>query len=199
MESLKKFFGIIANPDAYLSLIYQFFAFPLGLFYFVFLITGILVGIGLIIIWIGIPILFLMMIAWYGFSVFEKQLSIYVLKAEIPDIKKPEKQEMAIWTRFKSYISDPVTWKSLAFLFLRFPLGILSFSITVSLLAVTVSFISAPFTYNNYHMEFGFFRVETLGLAILIAIAGIFIGFISLHVFKFMGLFYKKLSEIMLG
>ena len=125
MESLKKFFGIIANPDAYLSLIYQFFAFPLGLFYFVFLITGILVGIGLIIIWIGIPILFLMMIAWYGFSVFEKQLSIYVLKAEIPDIKKPEKQEMAIWTRFKSYISDPVTWKSLAFLFLRFPLGIL--------------------------------------------------------------------------
>jgi len=199
MESLKKFFGIIANPNAYLSLIYQFFAFPLGLFYFVFLITGILVGIGLIIIWIGIPILLLMMLAWYGFSVFEKQLSIYVLKAEIPDIKKPEKQEMTMWTRFKNYISDPVTWKSLAFLFLRFPLGVFSFAITVSLLAVTVSFISTPFTYNLYYMEFGFFRVETLGLAILIAIAGILIGFISLHVFKFMGLFYKKLSEIMLG
>ncbi len=199
MESLKKFFGIIVNPNAYLSLIYQLFAFPLGLFYFVFLFTGILVGIGLIIIWIGIPILFLMMLAWYGFSVFEKQLSIYVLKAEIPEKKKPGNTEMTMWAQFRSYLSDPVTWKSLAFLFLRFPLGILSFSITVSLLAVTISFIATPFTYNNYYIEFGFFRVETLGLAILIAVAGILIGFLSLHVFKFMGLFYKKLSEIMLG
>ncbi|NQU80261.1 MAG: sensor domain-containing protein, partial [Bacteroidetes bacterium] len=142
MESLKKFFGIIANPNAYLSLIYQLFAFPLGLFYFVFLITGILVGVGLIIIWIGIPILLLMMLVWYGFSVFEKQLSIYVLKAEIPEKKKPENQEMTIWTQFKGYLANPVTWKSLAFLFLRFPLGILSFSITVSLLVVTTSFIA---------------------------------------------------------
>ncbi len=47
-------------------------------------------------------------------------------------------------------------------------------------------------------MEFGFFRVETLGFAIIVATAGIIIGFLSLHVFKFMGLFYKKLSEIML-
>ena len=198
MESIKIFFGIIANPNAYLSLIYQLFAFPLGLFYFVFLFTGILVGIGLIIIWIGIPILFLMMLAWYGFSVFEKQLSIYVLKAEIPEEKKPGNTEMTMWAQFKRYLSDPVTWKSLAFLFLRFPLGILSFSITVSLMSVTISFIAAPFTYNNYYIEFGFFRVETLGLAILIAVAGILIGFLSLHVFKFMGLFYKKLSEIML-
>ena len=199
MESLKKFFGIIANPDAYLSLIYQIFAFPLGLFYFIFLITGILVGIGLIIIWIGIPILLLMMLAWYGFSVFEKQLSIYLLKAEIAEKKKPENQEMTIWKQFNRYLANPVTWKSLAFLFLRFPLGILSFSITVSLLAVTTSFITAPFTYNYYYMEFGLFRVETLGLAILVAFAGILIGFLSLHVFKFMGLLYRRLSEIMLG
>lgn len=199
MESLKKFFGIITNPDAYLSLVYQILAFPLGLFYFIFLITGILVGIGLIIIWIGIPILILMMLAWYGFSVFEKQLSIYVLKAEFPDEKKPENQEMTMWARFKRHLSDPVTWKSLAFLFLRFPLGILSFAITVSLLSVTVSFISAPFTYNYFYMEFGLFRVDSLGLAIFVAIAGILIGFLSLHVFKFMGLLYKRLSEIMLG
>ena len=199
MESLKKFFGIIANPNAYLSLVYQFFAFPLGLFYFIFLITGILVGIGLIIIWIGIPILLLMMLAWYGFSVFEKQLSVYILKAEIPVVQKPENTKMSIWARFKKHLSDLVTWKSLAFLFLRFPLGVLSFAITVSLLAVTLSFISAPFTYNYYNIEFGLFRVETIGLAILVAIAGIIIGLLSLHVFKFMGLFYKRLSEIMLG
>ena len=120
------------------------------LFYFIFLITGILVGIGLIIIWIGIPILLLMMLAWYGFSVFEKQLSVYILKAEIPAVQKPENTKMSIWARFKKHLSDPVTWKSLAFLFLRFPLGVLSFAITVSLLMVTLSFISAPFTYNYY-------------------------------------------------
>lgn len=198
MESLKKFFGIIADPNAYLSFVYQLFAFPLGVFYFVFLITGILVGLGLIIIWVGIPILLLMMLAWFGFSVFERQLSIYILKAEIPEREKQADQSVSAWNQFKRYLANPVTWKSLAFLFLRFPLGVLSFAITVSLFAVTVSFISAPFTYNQIYMEFGLFQVDNLGLALVVAIAGILIGFVSLHVFKFMGLVYRRLSEIML-
>ena len=54
---LRRYFGVVAREETYLNLIYLVLAFPLGTVYFVFLVTGISVGIGTAIIWIGIPIL----------------------------------------------------------------------------------------------------------------------------------------------
>lgn len=84
MNYLNKFFGIVAEPTAWLSLVYCLFAFPLGLFYFIFLFTGTLLGISLIIIWIGIPIILLVMGAWWGFAIFERFLAIGLLGVKIP-------------------------------------------------------------------------------------------------------------------
>ncbi len=59
MSTLKPstFFGVIARPQSYINIFYLLLAFPLGIAYFVFLVTGISVGASLIIIWVGIPIL----------------------------------------------------------------------------------------------------------------------------------------------
>ena len=48
--------GVLTNSQTYKNLAYLLLSFPLGVFYFVFLITGISLGVSLAIIWIGIPI-----------------------------------------------------------------------------------------------------------------------------------------------
>lgn len=50
------FFGVVAEPRSYLNIVYLLLAFPLGTFYFVFLVTGLSLGFGLIITLVGIPI-----------------------------------------------------------------------------------------------------------------------------------------------
>ncbi|MEE8442664.1 MAG: sensor domain-containing protein, partial [Dehalococcoidia bacterium] len=55
------FFGVVADPQSYINIFYLFLAFPLGIGYFVFLVTGISVGFGLLIIWVGVPILVLVL------------------------------------------------------------------------------------------------------------------------------------------
>ena len=57
MSQLKQlpFFGVIAEPQSYINILYLLLAFPLGIAYFVFLVTGISVGAGLIIIWVVFP------------------------------------------------------------------------------------------------------------------------------------------------
>ena len=40
------FVGVIANPQSYLNIVYLLLAFPLGTFYFVFLVTGLSLGLG---------------------------------------------------------------------------------------------------------------------------------------------------------
>jgi len=47
---VRVFFGVVADPQSYLNIFYLLLAFPLGIAYFVFLVTGISVGTGLIII-----------------------------------------------------------------------------------------------------------------------------------------------------
>ena len=75
-EAIGKFFRVIIDGRAYFKILYVFLTFPLGIFYFVFLITGLSVGIGLTIIWIGIPILLLIGLGWWGLAAFERWMAI---------------------------------------------------------------------------------------------------------------------------
>ena len=54
-NSMKQFFGVAARGQTYLNIIYLLLSFPLGTAYFVFLVAGLLLGLNLLIIWVGIP------------------------------------------------------------------------------------------------------------------------------------------------
>ena len=57
------FFSVVADSQSYWRVLYLLLSYPLGLFYFVFLLTGIALGAGLVIIGIGIVILALTLAA----------------------------------------------------------------------------------------------------------------------------------------
>ena len=49
------FFGVVADPKSYLNIVDLLWGLPLGIAYFVVLVTGISVGTSLIIIWVVFP------------------------------------------------------------------------------------------------------------------------------------------------
>jgi hypothetical protein len=57
------FFGVFANKQSYLNIAYLLLSFPFGIFYFIFLMVGFSLGIGLSILGIGLVILLAMLIA----------------------------------------------------------------------------------------------------------------------------------------
>ena len=198
MKYLNIFFGIAAEPMAWLGLVYCLLAFPLGIFYFTFLLTGSLLGISLIIIWIGIPIILLVMGAWWGLAVFERFLAIGLLGVKISPMSRTA-SESSLWNRFLNHLKNPVTWKSFGFLFLKFPIGIMVFVITVTLLSIVASFIATPFFYRYSWLSFNGYFVNSLWFAIALAFAGILLGFASLHFFRFLGKILGMLAAVMLG
>ena len=58
---LGNIFGVFIQLQTYLNILYLLLAFPLGLGYFVFLVTGLALGLGLFITWFGIVILLLVL------------------------------------------------------------------------------------------------------------------------------------------
>ena len=75
------------EPRSYANLLFLAMAFPLGLAYFIFLVVGLSLGVGLLIIWVGIPILALVLAGSWLLAAMERQLAIHLLGAEVPPMK----------------------------------------------------------------------------------------------------------------
>jgi hypothetical protein len=196
---MKSFFGIIAKPEPWLNIAYNFISFPLGIFYFVFLLTGILLGLGLIIIWIGILILLLMMAVWWYLAAFERELAIIFCRVKIAPMKRETDEAKSLWGKFVSHLKQPVTWKGLLFLFLKFPIGIMQFVVTVTLIAIVCGLISTPITYPYVDFDMGLFYVNNIWVAMACSLLGLILIFPALHLFYFLSIILGQFAAILLG
>lgn len=208
METFKKFFGVIARGQSYINMLYLLLSFPLGLFYFVFLISGLAIGISTIIIWIGLLFLLAVFAVWYALIVFERQLAIWMLREEIPPIVREEIPNQTTMQRFVYAVKNPVTWKGLLYLFAKFPLGIFSFVVLVTLLSVSLSLLGAPLYYNLISPEVDitlFYGLEnpviidTLTEALIASLVGFLLLVGSMHVFNWLAWVSAKFARVMLG
>lgn len=199
------FFGVMSSGQAYLNLLYVLAAFPLGLFYFVYLVSGLSLGISLSIIWVGVPLLLLVGAGWWIMASFERYMAIHLLKEDIPEMALPANPNDDLWTRFKAYFTNPVTWKSLLYLFIKFPLGLATFVALAVMVPLTLGLLSMPFTYQ--HMElfqgisfgFGVWQIDSLFDALLAALVGLILWPVTLHVTNGLAWVYASLSKLMLG
>jgi hypothetical protein len=201
----EQFFGVIARGQTWLNFLYLFLAFPLGLIYFIYLTVGISVGIGTIIIWIGILILAVVIAGWWLMAGFERVMAISLLKVDIPPMstEKTEKAGTSL-EKLGAYLSNPVTWKGLVYLLVKFPLGTLSFVVLVTLTATTVAFIAAPFIFPFFPMVVDLsnntsFIIDTLAEASILFVIGLVLLFVSLHIFNGLAWVSGQFAKVMLG
>jgi hypothetical protein len=202
------FFKVMWNGQAYLNIIYLLAAFPLGIFYFVFLVTGLALGFSLAIIWVGIPILLLVGAGWWLLANFERLMAVYLLKEDLPVMVRKSDEGADLWTRVKDNILNPVTWKSPIYLFLKFPLGMISFVIGITLVSLTLALLSMPFTYQSGEsfqagITFGSnlpaWHIDSLTDALLCVFIGLCLWPVTLHVLNGLTWVHAKFARVMLS
>lgn len=119
------FLGVLARPRTYANLLYLVLSLPLALVYAVMLGLGAALGAVLSIVGVGLLLLLGCLVAAWGFAVFERELAIVLLGVTIPPMSVPRRQARSEWRRLLDHLARPVTWKSLAYLLLRLPFGML--------------------------------------------------------------------------
>lgn len=191
----------------YTNLLYLLLAFPLGLAYFIFLIVGLTTGFGLTIVWIGIPILALVFGGSWGLAAFERQAAIHLLGARVPPmLPPPSPAQRTIWQQARELLANPVTWKGMAFLLLKFPLGVVSFVALVTTLALSGSLLVAPilwqwgaFDLDGFFMSVGPWEVDTLGEAWICSLIGVGLLFVALNLLNGLALVWRWAASGLLG
>lgn len=192
--------GVVAEKQSYRNLLYLLLAFPLGVIYFTLLTAGLALGIGLAVILIGIPILLAVVLGSRPLAEFERRFANALLRVDIArpnDVIAP--QHGGLWPVLRSYLGASSTWKGLAFLYLKFWVGVLSFVLVVTTATVTLALLSAPLHYNdpNWVISVFFWEIDTLAEALVAVPAGVIAGIASLHLLNgaatLSGLFAKAL------
>lgn len=172
--------GVLWESQTYRNLLYLLTSFALGLAYFVFLVTGISVGVGLTVVWVGVPILLLVAASWWKLAAFERAMAGRLLGVSIaPPLPKP--QDVGTIRRIRNHFGDSLTWKSLLFLLLKFPMGIVSFVLSVTLISSSIGLLAVPFLYRFQPITVGPFPVDDPLKALYFGAVGAFIGVWSLH------------------
>ncbi len=119
-----------------------------GMLYLVVLLTVLAVGLSSAIVLVGLPMILLGFAAAWRFAAFERHLARWWLGAEIAPMSVPAWPGRSRWDRVRDHLTNPVTWKSLAYLFLQLPVGLLAFGLEVAGLGLALGLLLMPIWYQ---------------------------------------------------
>jgi hypothetical protein len=203
-ETLKAFFEVVIKGQTYLNIIYLLLSFPLGTAYFIYLITGISVSVGLLFIWVGFILIVVLFASWWVLLVFERQLAIVLLHVKIAPLTRQGMQVKGIWKTFLAYLANPVTWKGLLYLLAKFPLGIINFTVAVTALAIAGAFLFAPILYRFIPLQIWFswnraWEIKTLPEALVAFVIGAVLLVSTFHLLNGLAWVSGQFARLMLG
>jgi uncharacterized membrane protein len=198
-----RFFGVFADPRAYASLFYMVLAMATGIFYFTWVVAGFSVSLGLSVTIVGIPLLILFFGSVRVLSLVEGRIVEVMLGERMPRRPLYTARGRSLWQRIGDMFTDPRTWSTLLYFLLMLPLGIVYFTIAVTLLAVSLSFIASPLALlPGIELDVWMFELNlperAPWLLPLLSLVGIALLFATMHVARGIGRLHGLLAKHLL-
>lgn len=201
-SALGRFFGIYADPRAYLSLLYLLLTLVTGIVYFTFAVTGLSLSIGLAILIIGVPFFLVFIGVARVIALAEGRLVESMLGTRMPRRPTYPDRKTPLLQRIGEMLKDPRTWGTLLYQVAMLPLGVFYFTFAVVGIVVSLALILAPIVVLLYHA--GLIQIEgTVGgpheaLLPLISILGLLLLTITMHLARGLGYLHGQLAKTLL-
>ena len=196
-EQIQRFFNVAARPSTYGNVAYVWLAFPLGIAYFVLLVTGSALSVGLSLLWIGLVVMIALLLSIRGLGDFERVLAKWLLGESFTARAWPARsQRFFPW--LGSLVKDSTTWKGALFLLVKFPIGIACWVVSVTTFAVSAAFLAAPLEYGG-RIYVGDFVIHDPTGGFLISAVGALLLIVTLHLHNAMGALWRFMGRQLLA
>lgn len=144
-QAWTRVFLVFTDPATYTTLLYLALSLPFGIFAFTWVITGLSLSVGLLVILLGFPLLVLMLGSIRALGLVEHRLAQLLLGLPLPPVPAILPQGGRWTERLGNLFRDSYTWTSLGYLLLRLPMGVLHFTALITCFTVSVAFMAIPF------------------------------------------------------
>lgn len=227
-RGLRWFLSVPVRRETYRRLAYLLLAFPLGLLYFVGLVVGLSVGIGLSVVLVGIPILAFVVGTALLVAQFERRLVTRLLPVEIDARRQLEGERRR--DRALDLATDLRTWAPLLYLPSVFLLGTVSVTVLSTGLSTALAMVLVPLYYDQpglyvgvvtdrapeFHqtvylawnqllvgfeavVTVGYWEITTLPQALAVAAGGVVLGLLTLHALNALAGLFARYARLLLG
>jgi hypothetical protein len=186
-----RFFGVFVDPRAYASLFYMLFSLITGLLYFTWAMTGISLSIGLVFLIFGIPFILVFLLSIQGIALVEGRIVEALLGVRMPRRPLFSSPHLGFWKRLKALVTDKLSWTTLLYMIIQLPLGVLYFTVFLTMLVlglagiaypVVSQFVDAPYVvYNQWQ-----FYPPAWFYPILVLVGALWI-LVTLHLSRLVG------------
>ncbi len=205
----RRIFGVFTQQRTYLNLLYAALALPLGIAYFVALVTLVSLGAGMAVTLIGLPLLVVTIYGWCWLADTDRLLTNSLLGTRIRPLDFSRERGMS-WglARLWSRLRNPATWRAGVYLFLRFPQGIIIFSVVFGLLAQAAWGFALPFVFTKAtdhasdqyaSINYGLFTVDSIGKALIVTAFSPLCLLLAVHLSNFFAWGSGKVAAELLG
>lgn len=200
--ALGRFFGVYADPRAYLSIAYMLLAIATGIFYFTFSVTGLSLSAGLAILIIGVPFFLLFIGTTRVLALAEGRIVETLLGTRMPRRPVHPGPPLGWVQRVLEMLRDPRTWGTLLYLLLMLPLGIFYFTFAIVGIVCSIALTVAPIVVLLYHGGIitidGTVDAPNPALLPLVSISGVVLLTVTLHLARGIGYLHGQLAKKLL-
>lgn len=197
-----KFFGVYGEGRAWGSFFYLIFSLGLGIAYFTWAVTGFATSVGLLVLIIGLPLFALFLMSARGIALVEGRLIEAMTGVRMPRRPLFSRKDIGWWQKFKQVFTERQTWTAVVYMILMLPLGVIYFTVIVSLFAVAIGLIFKPLTELAWGIptfwtgDYGYYTPTWL--LPFASIAGIILLFANMHIAKYIAKGHAVLAKSLL-
>ncbi|KAF1055625.1 MAG: hypothetical protein GAK43_00420 [Stenotrophomonas maltophilia] len=199
---LARFFGVATDPHTYGALFYMLLSLATGIFFFTWVVTGLWLSPGLMVLIIGIPMTVLFFGSVRGLALLEGRLVEALLGERMPRRPLYADRSRTALQRIGDMFTDARTWLTLFYFLVMLPLGIVYFTIAVTLLTISLVFIWSPVAALFFDNINGIYlngdQVVPAGATPVLAVLGVLLLFVTLHIARGVGRLHGAIAKSLL-
>ena len=199
---LRCFFGIFADLRTWGAFLYLLLSLATGIIYFTWAVTGISLSVGLLVLIIGLPFAGLFILSVRGIGLIEGLIVEALLGIRMPRRPLFYRKTMGWWQSFKTMVFDKHTWLSLVYMILQLPLGIIYFTVFITLIAISLYGIALPILQLGFDLPVSYVNSVSYYLVDwmlpVAVIAGILLATLTMHLSKYLGRQHGALAKALL-
>lgn len=209
---LGRFFGVAADMRAWGAMFYMLLALGTGIAYFVLVVVGLSLSAGLSVLIIGVPFVVLFFGVVRVMSLMEGRIVEAMLGVRMPRRPPYAVQGGSLFKRIGAMFTDWRTWTTMFYMVLMLPLGIAYFTLTVTLMTMSLAAMTVPFARlvdidgvnrvfvdGTITFDWGTGpHVPGWGELIAVGIGGVLLFFVTLHLVRALGQMQGQLAKHLL-
>lgn len=202
--ALARFFGVYSDPRAWGGIVYMLISLLLGLIYFDWAVVALSITLPLMVLlsifFLSIATIYLLSIE--GLALMEGRIIEALLHIRMPRRGLLHPKDLPWKERIKYQVSDVRTWKRLGYMILMLPLGVVYFSVIVSMVAASLWGFAAPIAQEVFSFPLLTFSSQVYYLPTSLypvsILFGILFSTVTLHAAKWVGVLHGRFAKFML-